>query len=169
MVCQQKCSYMYLFLTIMPLGFQFNHPMDGSGFFIGGCGGFGGGAQMSGSTPQADGSQNQPTNKQNQSSSQMQQQLIQIGEHNYPSVTIKLKTLRCTCIQWCMFPSCNVSSHSSAESCHFDGKGHCSGFVTVLQHRGCAPPAGSAETSVWSARWERRHVRLFHISDLLMS
>lgn len=99
MVCQQKCSYMYLFLTIMPLGFQFNHPMDGSGFFIGGCGGFGGGAQMSGSTPQADGSQNQPTNKQNQSSSQMQQQLIQIGEHNYPSVTIKLKTLRCTCIQ----------------------------------------------------------------------
>ncbi|TRY90545.1 hypothetical protein DNTS_002667 [Danionella cerebrum] len=31
-------------------GFQFNPPVDGSGFFVGGCGGFSGGAQMSGST-----------------------------------------------------------------------------------------------------------------------
>lgn len=76
----------------MSLGFQFNHPMDGSGFF--GGGGFAGGPQMSGSTPQSDGSQNQPTNKQTQSGSPVHQQLIQIGEHNYLSGIIKLKALR---------------------------------------------------------------------------
>lgn len=68
-------------MSILPLGFQYNHPMDGSGYFIGGCTGFSGGAQMSGSTPQAEGSQNQPTNTQTQSGSQMQQQLFQIGEY----------------------------------------------------------------------------------------
>lgn len=72
-------------MSISPLGFQFNHMMDGSGFFTGGCGGFSGGAQMSGSSPKADGSENQPTNTQTQSGSQMQQQLFQIGEYSYAS------------------------------------------------------------------------------------
>uniref|UniRef100_A0A672SJJ7 Nuclear factor NF-kappa-B p100 subunit-like n=1 Tax=Sinocyclocheilus grahami TaxID=75366 RepID=A0A672SJJ7_SINGR len=52
-------------------GFQFN-PMDGSGFFAGGCSGFSGGAQMSGSTPQAETSQNQSTNTQTQSATALQ-------------------------------------------------------------------------------------------------
>uniref|UniRef100_A0A8C1YYR7 Nuclear factor of kappa light polypeptide gene enhancer in B-cells 2 (p49/p100) n=1 Tax=Cyprinus carpio TaxID=7962 RepID=A0A8C1YYR7_CYPCA len=59
-------------------GFQFNPPIDGSAFFIGGCSGFSGGAQMSGSTPQAERSQNQSTNTQTQSGSQLQQHLFQI-------------------------------------------------------------------------------------------
>uniref|UniRef100_A0A671TDZ4 Nuclear factor NF-kappa-B p100 subunit-like n=1 Tax=Sinocyclocheilus anshuiensis TaxID=1608454 RepID=A0A671TDZ4_9TELE len=69
--------------------FQFNHPMDGSGFFSGGCGGYSGGAQMSGFTPQADGSQNQPTNTQTQSGSQMQQQLFQIALQNRATLMAK--------------------------------------------------------------------------------
>ncbi|KAK9964560.1 hypothetical protein ABG768_005724 [Culter alburnus] len=82
-------------------GFQFNHPMDGSGFFIGGCGGFGGGAQMSGSTPQADGSQNQPTNKQTQSASQMQQQLIQIATVLQNRATSMAKGTARALLQYC--------------------------------------------------------------------
>uniref|UniRef100_A0A673GEB8 Nuclear factor NF-kappa-B p100 subunit-like n=1 Tax=Sinocyclocheilus rhinocerous TaxID=307959 RepID=A0A673GEB8_9TELE len=58
-------------ISISPLGFQFN-PMDGSGFFTGGCSGFSGGAQMSGSTPQAERSQNQSTNTQTQSATALQ-------------------------------------------------------------------------------------------------
>jgi len=91
--CVNRSLHICIFVSIMSLGFQFNHTMDGSGFFGGGVG-FAGGPQMSGSTPQSDGSQNQPTNKQTQSGSPVQQQLIQIGEHSYLSGIIKLKALR---------------------------------------------------------------------------
>ncbi|XP_016412320.1 nuclear factor NF-kappa-B p100 subunit-like [Sinocyclocheilus rhinocerous] len=82
-------------------GFQFNHPMDGSGFFSGGCGGYSGGAQMSGSTPQADGSQNQPTNTQTQSGSQMQQQLFQIATALQNRATLMAKYSARALLQYC--------------------------------------------------------------------
>lgn len=69
-------------LIILSVGYQFNHTMDNSGFFVPNCG-FGGGTQMSSSAPQTDGSQNQPTNTQAQPDSQMQQHFIQIGESNW--------------------------------------------------------------------------------------
>uniref|UniRef100_A0A672N5D0 Nuclear factor NF-kappa-B p105 subunit n=1 Tax=Sinocyclocheilus grahami TaxID=75366 RepID=A0A672N5D0_SINGR len=82
-------------------GFQFNHPMDGSGFFSGGCGGYSGGAQMSGSTPQADGSPNQPTNTQTQSGSQMQQQLFQIATALQNRATLMAKYSAHALLQYC--------------------------------------------------------------------
>uniref|UniRef100_A0A671QYT1 Nuclear factor NF-kappa-B p100 subunit-like n=1 Tax=Sinocyclocheilus anshuiensis TaxID=1608454 RepID=A0A671QYT1_9TELE len=79
-------------------GFQFN-PMDGSGFFTGGCSGFSGGAQMSGSTPQAERSQNQSTNTQTQSGSQMQQQLFQIALQS--RATLMAKCSARALLQYC--------------------------------------------------------------------
>ncbi|XP_067277931.1 nuclear factor NF-kappa-B p100 subunit isoform X1 [Pseudorasbora parva] len=80
-------------------GFQYNHPMDGSGFFS--CGGFTGGTQMSGSTPQTDGSQNQPTNKQAQFGSQMQQQLFQIATVLQNRATLTAKNTARALLQYC--------------------------------------------------------------------
>uniref|UniRef100_A0A673GDX3 Nuclear factor NF-kappa-B p100 subunit-like n=1 Tax=Sinocyclocheilus rhinocerous TaxID=307959 RepID=A0A673GDX3_9TELE len=81
-------------------GFQFN-PMDGSGFFTGGCSGFSGGAQMSGSTPQAERSQNQSTNTQTQSGSQMQQQLFQIATALQSRATLMAKCSARALLQYC--------------------------------------------------------------------
>ncbi|XP_056113190.1 nuclear factor NF-kappa-B p100 subunit [Rhinichthys klamathensis goyatoka] len=80
-------------------GFQFNHTMDGSGFF--GGGGFAGGPQMSGSTPQSDGSQNQPTNRQTQSGSPVQQQLIQIAAALQNRATLTAKCTARALLQYC--------------------------------------------------------------------
>uniref|UniRef100_A0A8C1BA48 Nuclear factor of kappa light polypeptide gene enhancer in B-cells 2 (p49/p100) n=1 Tax=Cyprinus carpio carpio TaxID=630221 RepID=A0A8C1BA48_CYPCA len=82
-------------------GFQFNHMMDGSGFFTGGCGGFSGGAQMSGSSPKADGSENQPTNTQTQSGSQMQQQLFQIATSLQNRASLMAKYSASALLQYC--------------------------------------------------------------------
>ncbi|XP_059422514.1 nuclear factor NF-kappa-B p100 subunit-like isoform X2 [Carassius carassius] len=82
-------------------GFPFNPPMDGSGFFIGGCSGFSGGAQMSGSTPQAEGSLNQSTNTQTQSGSQMQQQLFQIATALQSRASLMAKSSARALLQYC--------------------------------------------------------------------
>ncbi|KAL1263066.1 hypothetical protein QQF64_005805 [Cirrhinus molitorella] len=82
-------------------GFQFNHPMDNSGYFMGGCSGFSGGAQMSSSAPQADGSQNQSTNTQTQSGSQMQQQLFQIATALQNRATLMAKCSARALLQYC--------------------------------------------------------------------
>lgn len=63
-------------------GFPFN-PMEGSGFFVGGCGGYSGGTQMSDSPPQTYGA-----NTQTQPNSQIRQQLIQIA-HNRANLVAK--------------------------------------------------------------------------------
>ncbi|XP_052006456.1 uncharacterized protein LOC127660363 [Xyrauchen texanus] len=82
-------------------GFQYNHPMDGSGFYVGGCGGgFGGGAQMSGSNPQTNGS-NKPTNKQSQTGSPMQQQLIQIATALQNHATLTAKCTARALLEYC--------------------------------------------------------------------
>ncbi|KAI4894272.1 hypothetical protein NFI96_016299 [Prochilodus magdalenae] len=60
-------------------GFQFNHQLDGTSFYTGGCGGFGGGAQMSGASPQTAKAQEQPTNTETPASSPEQQRLLQIA------------------------------------------------------------------------------------------
>uniref|UniRef100_A0A8C2L273 Nuclear factor of kappa light polypeptide gene enhancer in B-cells 2 (p49/p100) n=1 Tax=Cyprinus carpio TaxID=7962 RepID=A0A8C2L273_CYPCA len=82
-------------------GFQFNPPIDGSAFFIGGCSGFSGGAQMSGSTPQAERSQNQSTNTQTQSGSQLQQHLFQIDTALQSRASLMAKWSAHALLQYC--------------------------------------------------------------------
>ncbi|XP_062319587.1 nuclear factor NF-kappa-B p100 subunit isoform X2 [Osmerus eperlanus] len=60
-------------------GFQFNHQINGGGFYGGGFGGFGGGTQMSGPAPQAGENQQQGGQAAGQTGLLLQRQLFQIA------------------------------------------------------------------------------------------
>uniref|UniRef100_W5LPT3 Nuclear factor of kappa light polypeptide gene enhancer in B-cells 2 (p49/p100) n=1 Tax=Astyanax mexicanus TaxID=7994 RepID=W5LPT3_ASTMX len=77
-------------------GFPFNHQLDGSGFYPGGCGGFLGGAQMSESLPQLDTSLNTaPT------ASPEQQQIRQIAAALQNRTTAAAKRSARVLLEYC--------------------------------------------------------------------